>query len=200
MDQHCIASTACLLSSMKLLSQQRQQSFRVLVRGVYGLQLYATEYWTEYLLAIVGRNGGLDRDSTLHSLLYQLSAGIDAASQNDRDEDYRDDPSQDNRLDHLKEHQSIYENVRKAIWTRSLQHLEQCLRSEGCELFQSLVVASDIDDLKNSIARRCQGKVCTCQGRRCVFSTLTISELAAPHHERAGYPWGVIPRTGSLSK
>lgn len=134
MDQHCIACIACLLSSMKLLSQERQQSFRVLVRGVYGLQLYAAEYWTEYLLAVIGRDGGLDRDSTLHNLLYRLSAGIDAASQNDGDEHYRDDPSQDDRLDHLKEHQSIYENVQRAIWTRSPEQLEQRLRSEGCEL------------------------------------------------------------------
>lgn len=131
--QHCIASITCLLSSMRLVSQQRQQVFRVLVRGVYGLQLYATEYWTDYLLFMLGQNGGLDGDSTLHNLLCQLSAGIDAAFQNDREEDYHDAPSQDKRLDHLKERQSIYNNVRNAIWARSLQQLEQCLRSESCE-------------------------------------------------------------------
>lgn len=133
MNQHCIASIACLLSSMKLLGQNRQDIFQVVVRGVYGLQLYATEYWTEYLSAIVDRCGGLDGDSIICNLLYRLSAGIDAAFGNDDQDLQYDELSPDKSWDHLKEHQGIYKLVRRAIWARSLKQLEQNLRTESCQ-------------------------------------------------------------------
>lgn len=147
MEQHCVASVACLLSSIKLLSLQRQQAFQLLVRGVYGLQLYATEYWTEYLLAIIGHNEGLDRDSTLHCLLCQLSSGIGATSQTDGEnlKHFGDDPSQNKRLEYLREHQSIYYTVRQALWARSIEQLEQCLKGESCGLRLSPEIPKDIN-------------------------------------------------------
>lgn len=133
MSQHCIASISCLLSSARLLSQQREHAFRVLVRGVYAIQLYAAEYWTEYLLLIVGQNGGLHGGSTLHNLLYQLSTAIENAFHNNGKEEHGDAVSQDLRLSQLKEHQNIYNNVRNAILARSLQNLERSLKSERCQ-------------------------------------------------------------------
>jgi hypothetical protein len=200
MSQHCIASIACLLSSIKLLGQTRQQEFQVLVRGVYGFQIYATEYWTEYLLAFVDLNGGLDRYSLLHSLLCQLTAGIDAAFEYEGDESVHDEPFQDGRLYHLKEHQSICKSVQKAISARSLEQLEQSLRSESCESRLSPPSASDHDDIEHSIAKRHQRKTLLIQGRWCVCPALTIPRLAPAHYERAGYPRGIVPRIGSLSK
>lgn len=150
MNQQCIASIACLLSSMKLLDQDRQQAFQVLVRGVYGLQIYATVYWIEYLLSIVDSNGGLDRRSTLYNLLCQLSEGVDTAFDNDSQESYSHDPCDDRRLDKLKEHQGIYRNVRKAILARSLKQLEQRLRIESCGSRHLSAVTSDTDELNTA--------------------------------------------------
>lgn len=131
---------------MKLLDQDRQQAFQVLVRGVYGLQIYATVYWTEYLLSIVDWNGGLDRRSTLYNLLCQLSEGVDTAFEDGFQEPYSDDPCDDKRLDKLKEHQGIYRNVRKAILARSLKQLEQRLRIESCGSSLLPAVTSDTDE------------------------------------------------------
>lgn len=132
-NQHCIASITCLLSSLKLLDQDRQQAFQILVRGVYGFQLYATEYWTDYLLSIVDRNGGLDKRSTLYNLLCQLCTGVDSAVQDDMQDRHDNNTCDDKRLDKLKEHQDIHRNVRKALWARSPKQLEQRLRIESSE-------------------------------------------------------------------
>lgn len=135
---------------MKLLDQDRQQAFQVLVRGVYGLQIYATVYWTEYLLSIVDWNGGLDRRSTLYNLLCQLSEGVDTAFEHNLQESDSDDPCDDKRLNKLKEHEVIYRNVRKAILTRSLKQLEQRLRIESCGSCLLPAVTSDTDELNTA--------------------------------------------------
>ncbi|KAG8158067.1 hypothetical protein KVR01_011828 [Diaporthe batatas] len=129
--QHCTASVACLLSSIKLLAPDRQEILRVLVRGVYGFQLYAAEYWTEDLLAIVDWSGGLDRSSALYNLLCKFSADMDATFENDGHGIIPGEPAQDERLNHLKDHQLIYRHVREARWARSLKQLEKRLKFES---------------------------------------------------------------------
>lgn len=133
MNQHCIASVACLLSSMKLLNHDRQQAFQVLVRGVYGLQIYANEYWADYLLSIADWSGGLDRSSILYNLLCKLCAGIHTVFQDDAQDFTDNNTCDDERLDKLEEHQDIQKNVRKAIWARSPKQLEIRVRLESCE-------------------------------------------------------------------
>ncbi|KAK2611705.1 hypothetical protein N8I77_005030 [Diaporthe amygdali] len=132
-NQQCIASIACLLSSMKLLGQKREETLLLLVSGVYGLQLYATEYWTEYLLTVMDWDRGLDKQSKLYGLLCRLSVGLDAAFENDRQEFRGDELPEDGRLDCLREYPAIHKCVRAAISARSLKQLEQRLKVESSQ-------------------------------------------------------------------
>lgn len=119
---------------MKLLGQKREETLLLLVSGVYGLQLYATEYWTEYLLTVMDWDRGLDKQSKLYGLLCRLSVGLDAAFENDRQEFRGDELPEDGRLDCLREYPAIHKCVRAAISARSLKQLEQRLKVESCQL------------------------------------------------------------------
>ncbi|KAF3767250.1 hypothetical protein M406DRAFT_338058 [Cryphonectria parasitica EP155] len=130
LHQHCLASVTCLLSSLRLVEQDRQQAYRLLVKGVYGIQIYSVEHWTDYVLYVANSTCGLRIPSTLHDQLCLLSERLTSIfgqpSQNDVVEDSLKDP----RLQYLQKSEAVYLLVRAAMSSRSLKQLEEDLKQE----------------------------------------------------------------------
>lgn len=133
--QHSVASVTCLLSSCRLLRDDRIKSCRLLVKGVYSLQIYATEFWTDSVLTVVEAKGKLDTDSALYDLLQRLVSELHSTFTilDGKPENELDGTVADPRLSLLRDHEVIQDHVRRAVQFRSLKRLEQCLQQECCE-------------------------------------------------------------------
>lgn len=129
--QHGLASVACLFSSLRLVSMERQDALRLLVKGVYGLQVYAFEYWTEIVVSLASSAGGLDTTSALYALLCRFSEDLQAAFKFEDQEDYTGDSEREPSLGVLSEHPTIHNHIRRAIRARSMRSLEQHYKQEG---------------------------------------------------------------------
>ena len=67
--EHGVAALSCLLSGIQVLNHSfheteyppnEQSKLLRFVKGIHGFHVYATEYWTEYLLANAESQGRLD--------------------------------------------------------------------------------------------------------------------------------------------
>lgn len=139
LHQHCVASVTCLLSSLRLLHDDYHESHRLIIKGIYGLQLYASEYWTESLLSVLELRGDLGTFPALHTSLCQLTEAIDSWPAFHRNQDKDDEIGQslqDSRLNWLRDHEAVQRHVRRAIWARSPKQLERhlILENSTCEL------------------------------------------------------------------
>ena len=61
LNEHGIAAVSCLVSGLQVMNESydEQQKLLRFVKGIHGFHVYATEYWTEYLLANARITGGL---------------------------------------------------------------------------------------------------------------------------------------------
>ncbi|KAH6867418.1 chromatin remodelling complex Rsc7/Swp82 subunit-domain-containing protein [Thelonectria olida] len=122
--EHGVACITCLLSGLEVFGEGYQQQTRHLrvVRGLHGLHVYATEYWTDYLLTHVASAVGLDTSSCLFTLACQLAGKLDL----DVDQSPLPKPVAitDERLKFLRQHSVLCKQVERALTARSLTRLE----------------------------------------------------------------------------
>jgi hypothetical protein len=97
------------------------------------LHVYATEYWTEYLLSHAASAGGLDTNSSFLALAYRLAdrlgEAVNPTTTKDVDSESR---MLDERLISLRQHAALYKQVEGALKARSLKRLEaELLQQHG---------------------------------------------------------------------
>ncbi|KAF2638470.1 hypothetical protein P280DRAFT_491867 [Massarina eburnea CBS 473.64] len=121
-QEHALASMACLLSAVKIFCKDYCENARLLrlVKGVHGLHIYATEYWTEYLLANAASTGGIDASSSLVDLSYRLTDALAKSSGSVA----IPATSLDDRLKLLQEHPRLQLQITRSLWARSQKRLE----------------------------------------------------------------------------
>ena len=133
LQEHGIATIACLLSGLEVFSGTYQEQLKCLrvVKGLHGLHVYATEYWTEYLLSHATSVGGLDKDSRLFVLAHQLANELQKVSDHSKTNDADIGPTVfDERLASLRQHTALQKQVEGALRARSLEKLEWELLQE----------------------------------------------------------------------
>lgn len=133
--EHGLATVACLLSGLNVFNttySEQNRQYRVL-KGIHGLHVYATEFWTDYLLSRVEVVNGSDANSHLLTLACTLAEKLDKAggysppggSQGNVEE-------LDKRLGCLLDYPVLLKHVRSFLKARSLKTLEaQLLASNG---------------------------------------------------------------------
>ena len=102
-----------------------------MVKGLHGFHVYATEYWTEYLLSCAVSAGGLDTNSSLFVLANQLADKLEeAVNPTAAKEVYSESRTLDERLISLGQHTILHKQVEGALKARSLKRLESELLQE----------------------------------------------------------------------
>ena len=102
-----------------------------MVKGLHGFHVYATEYWTEYLLSHAVSAGGLNTNSSLFVLAYRLADRLEEAANPTAAKEV-DSQSRvlDERLTSLRQHAALHKQVERALKARSLKQLESELLQE----------------------------------------------------------------------
>jgi len=103
-------------------------------KGIHGFHVYATEYWTEYLLYLAQSPNGLDMTSALFVLACRLADKLNEGSDSTTAEEEVDSESclLDDRLELLRQHSALYKSVERALKARSLKRLEsEFLQTQG---------------------------------------------------------------------
>ena len=133
LQEHGIATITCLLSGLEVFSKPYEEQTKCLrvVKGLHGFHVYATEYWTEYLLSYAVFAGGLDTNSSLLVFAYRLADRLEeAVSPTTAKEVDSESRMLDERLTSLRQHAALYEQVERALKARSLKRLESELLQE----------------------------------------------------------------------
>ncbi|KAF4987182.1 hypothetical protein FDECE_15563 [Fusarium decemcellulare] len=128
LHEHGVASVTCLLSGLRFFgnAEREQNTHHRVVKGVHGFHIYATEYWTEYLLSHPESFDGLGTGSSQHlvSLACQLADELENLGPVTLEEcDLGASPT-DERLGCLQQHTILYKHVDRALRARSLKNLE----------------------------------------------------------------------------
>jgi hypothetical protein len=133
--EHGVASIAILLAGLDVLDTTYCESTRSLrlIRGVHGLHNYATEFWTEYILADAAIVGGLDRTSQLCILADRLASRLHV--QCPRTEYLT---NADDRLKFFEHDVGLYGCISAALKARSRQRLESELLQDTGKTFTIL--------------------------------------------------------------
>ncbi|CAI6339363.1 unnamed protein product [Periconia digitata] len=78
LQEHGLATVACLLSAAKVFREDFDKPTRLLrlVKGVHGLHVYATEHWADYLLTEAAAVNGLAWSSSLLDVSCSLAAQL----------------------------------------------------------------------------------------------------------------------------
>lgn len=108
-------------------------AFRV-IKGIHGLHVYATEYWTEYLLSEASRHGGISSDTCVFRLARQLANKLDTRAPSDILIGEPDPCELDERLLLLGQHQTLQNHVKRSLGSRTAKQLEHELQSEQSKL------------------------------------------------------------------
>lgn len=133
-QQHGIATITCLLSGLRIFNEApaEQRALIRLVKGVHGLHVYATEFWTEYLLLDAEALHGSERSSPLLETACQLAGLLENSGAALPREGTGDADEADERIQLIRQHEVLYRHVRAAIKARSRKTLElELLRSQG---------------------------------------------------------------------
>ncbi|PFH57630.1 hypothetical protein XA68_14769 [Ophiocordyceps unilateralis] len=120
--EHGAASVACLLSGIEVFEPKPLNTQKLLrvVKGLHGLHIYATEYWTEYLLSQAATPAGLETTSTFFTLACQLVGKLDASADTPLASAQLTEP----RLKFLRQHPILHRQVVRALKTRSPARIE----------------------------------------------------------------------------
>jgi hypothetical protein len=132
--EHGKATITCLLSGFDAfaLSPPDQSGYIRVLKGLHGFHVYATEYWTEYLLSHTAGLGTADDESDLLALAEDLAQKLDQMFESAPTEEFRSDAtSLDNRLELLSQHPGLQKQVRIACQARSLNRLESKIYRES---------------------------------------------------------------------
>ncbi|CAN9407282.1 unnamed protein product [Alternaria alternata] len=132
LNEHGIAAVTCLLSGLHVLdpSYDEQAKLSRFVKGIHGFHVYATEYWTEYLLANAAINDGLEEE-LLHAAT-RLADILDKFKDTNTSEPPKTRAtadSKDERLELLQRYGSLRRHVESSIFARSLRRFESELQT-----------------------------------------------------------------------
>jgi len=130
--EHGVAAVSCLLSGLEVFNDvcDEQTRYLRLVKGIHGFHVYATEYWTDYLLNEAVVTSPIDTSSSLFALASRLACTLDKTVA----------PLQhtntiavlDERMKALQQHEIIYRHVEHALKARSRKRLESELLQDYC--------------------------------------------------------------------
>ncbi|KAI0459295.1 hypothetical protein F5B21DRAFT_526028 [Xylaria acuta] len=121
-----IATITCLVSGLQTFSQPFNQRTRIVqvAKGLHALQIYATEYWTDYVLRYMELAKLHNSSSKLIDLASKLSQLLDGLRGPNLDGASINTLSLDSRLGLLKPYPIIETQVKAAMRERSIKHLE----------------------------------------------------------------------------
>ncbi|KAI9768489.1 MAG: hypothetical protein M1840_004899 [Geoglossum simile] len=131
LNDHGIAAVTCLLSGLQVFDGafNKQTKLIRLIRGVYGLHVYATEFWTEYLLSEAEATGGPDISSPFLAMAFRLANRLDEAAATTASMECIAADDDDKRLLLFQGHEVLYKHIRAALGSRSRKRLEMELLS-----------------------------------------------------------------------
>lgn len=128
LHEHGVATITCLLSGLRSFGSDfhEQERFLRVGKGLHGFHIYATEYWTEYLLSHTVRADGLDTDCTapLITLACQLADAVEISNPETVPEHDASMDQLDKRLSSLWQYPTLHKCVGRALKARSLENLE----------------------------------------------------------------------------
>ncbi|KAL6835837.1 hypothetical protein J3E69DRAFT_3562 [Trichoderma sp. SZMC 28015] len=128
LQEHGVATVSCLLSGLQVFGNVYPEQARYLrvIKGLHGFHVYATEFWTEYLLSSVEFPGGdPDNTSPLLVLACKLADTLNETSNRATSEEAKSPPNGLNdRTSFLRQHPTLYKHVEAALKGRSLKRLE----------------------------------------------------------------------------
>ena len=103
-----------------------------MLKGLHGFHVYATEYWTEYLLSHAAGLGVPDDKSDLFVLAKDLANKLDQMFESATSDESRSDTTPlDSRLELLSLYPLLQKQVSIACKARSLSRLESELYHES---------------------------------------------------------------------
>ncbi|KAH0531370.1 hypothetical protein TsFJ059_000210 [Trichoderma semiorbis] len=128
LQEHGVATVSCLLSGLRVFGKVYPEQARYLrvIKGLHGFHVYATEFWTEYLLSSVkfAREDPYNT-SPLLFLACKLADTLNETSNLAISDDAKSPPNGLNdRTSFLRQHPILYKHVEAALKGRSLKRLE----------------------------------------------------------------------------
>jgi hypothetical protein len=142
--EHGVAALSCLLSGIQVLndcrdepenSPKEQSKLRRFVKGIHGFHVYATEYWTEYLLASAESKGRLD------GKLLEAAIRLVEVLEKQTFPEGPEPPSliaavanKEKRLEALNGYRALRKHVERSLYARSLKRFESELQISGKSL------------------------------------------------------------------
>ncbi|KAK3989052.1 hypothetical protein QBC44DRAFT_242404 [Cladorrhinum sp. PSN332] len=130
--QHGLSTATCLLSGLKIMAGPFPESDRNLriLRGLHAFHTYATEYWTEYLLAVASSRTGLDMTSPFFSLSHQLAKALGNVPRQYNDSILNFLAASDERLVSLQGYPELHSVVVQSILDRGPKEMEERCEDE----------------------------------------------------------------------
>ncbi|KAL6914882.1 hypothetical protein FSST1_012642 [Fusarium sambucinum] len=127
LEEHGVATVACLLSGLTYFDHTYPEHDKILrvAKGFHGFHVYATEFWTEYLLSCVSSSNGTSENSSkaLISLGCKLADELERQYVTSTTDDLTMNHV-DKRLEALQQYRVLQKHVDRALRSRSLECLE----------------------------------------------------------------------------
>ncbi|EAQ87140.1 hypothetical protein CHGG_03759 [Chaetomium globosum CBS 148.51] len=138
LQQHTTAVLACLISGLDVFHKGYHEHSRVfrVIKGMHGLHVYATEYWTEYLLSEASRHGGISTDTCVSRLASELANKLEVWAPSNVPLGRPGPGHSDERLLLLRQHETLQDHVKRSLGSRTTKQLEHELQSENmCQIY-----------------------------------------------------------------
>lgn len=112
-----------------------EDKFLRVAKGLHGFHIYATEFWTEYLLSysVLGDANSTSSAPSLITLACQLADKMEELGPATLGESESEPRLIDERLVSLQQHAVLQKHVERALNARSLQNLESRILQEHGE-------------------------------------------------------------------
>lgn len=118
---------ACLLSGLTVFHDAYPEHDKVLrvAKGLHGIHVYATEFWTEYLLHYASSNNTdtADSSTSLISLACELADELERGDVTNMADESMTQPI-DSRMESLQLYPVLQKYVDRALRSRSLESLQ----------------------------------------------------------------------------
>ncbi|KAM0267836.1 hypothetical protein ACHAPA_005433 [Fusarium lateritium] len=157
LQQHGAATVTCLLSGFNIFchtNTEQDKALRV-AKGLHGLHIYATEFWTEYLLswAVSEYQRAEDDLAPLLQIACKLAASLNESPTKAIPNSEHLGKMIDKRLEFLDQHPMLQKLVNQALQARSLGNLESrvfrksLIDQETEQHFDPLIISDGISNM-----------------------------------------------------
>ncbi|KAH8892105.1 hypothetical protein GQ53DRAFT_686097, partial [Thozetella sp. PMI_491] len=134
LKEHGIATITCLIATLEFFHEgnhEERNQLRI-INGLYGLCVYAAEYWVDYLLSAVKLSDGSVMLSSLLAIANQLATQLSESFHSKTQSLIIAIPElPDERVELLKEDAILHKHVIIALGARSVKQLESRLNQKG---------------------------------------------------------------------